>query len=117
MRPDFTGKTYIPLADFNDPDTQYTQYTVGAHRDPRPRLRRVGDESDGYAEAWYLPAAGNIPSGYATNGTWYNFLRTRLRTRAIWPLAQLSGSLAPQCSSTPTANGPELSGTTTMLWA
>ena len=33
----------------------------------------VGDESDGYAEAWYLPAAGNIPAGYATEGTWYNF--------------------------------------------
>ena len=33
----------------------------------------VGDESDGYAEAWYLPAAANIPSGYATEGTWYNF--------------------------------------------
>jgi spore coat protein A, manganese oxidase len=33
----------------------------------------VGDESDGYAEAWYLPAASNIPSGYATEGTWFNF--------------------------------------------
>jgi spore coat protein A, manganese oxidase len=33
----------------------------------------VGDESDGYAEAWYLPAAANIPPGYATEGTWYNF--------------------------------------------
>jgi spore coat protein A, manganese oxidase len=33
----------------------------------------VGDESDGYAEAWYLPAATNIPAGYATEGTWYNF--------------------------------------------
>jgi FtsP/CotA-like multicopper oxidase with cupredoxin domain len=33
----------------------------------------VGDESDGYAEAWYLPAAGNIPGGYATEGTWYDF--------------------------------------------
>jgi spore coat protein A, manganese oxidase len=33
----------------------------------------VGDESDGYAEAWYLPAAGNIPDGFATVGTWYGF--------------------------------------------
>lgn len=33
----------------------------------------VGDESDGYAEAWYLPAAGDIPAGYATEGTWYEF--------------------------------------------
>jgi FtsP/CotA-like multicopper oxidase with cupredoxin domain len=33
----------------------------------------VGDESDGYAEAWYLPAANDIPGGYATVGTWYDF--------------------------------------------
>jgi FtsP/CotA-like multicopper oxidase with cupredoxin domain len=33
----------------------------------------VGDESDGYAEAWYLPAANDIPAGYATVGTWYDF--------------------------------------------
>jgi spore coat protein A len=33
----------------------------------------VGDESDGYAEAWYLPAAGDIPAEYATEGTWYDF--------------------------------------------
>ncbi len=33
----------------------------------------VGDESDGYAEAWYLPAASDIPAGYATEGTWYDF--------------------------------------------
>ena len=37
----------------------------------------VGDESDGYAEAWYLPAAGNIPEGYATEGTWYNFFAAK----------------------------------------
>ena len=33
----------------------------------------VGDESDGYAEAWYLPAANNIPEEYATEGTWYGY--------------------------------------------
>ena len=35
----------------------------------------VGDESDGYAEAWFLPRAGNIPADYATAGTWYGFFR------------------------------------------
>jgi FtsP/CotA-like multicopper oxidase with cupredoxin domain len=35
----------------------------------------VGDDSDGYAEAWWLPAANNIPAGYATEGTWYNFFK------------------------------------------
>ncbi len=33
----------------------------------------VGDESDGYPEAWFLPKAINIPAEYATEGTWYNF--------------------------------------------
>ena len=33
----------------------------------------VGDESDGYAEAWYLPVANNIPGDYADRGTWYDF--------------------------------------------
>jgi FtsP/CotA-like multicopper oxidase with cupredoxin domain len=32
----------------------------------------VGPESDGYPEAWYLPAADNIPLGYATQGTLVN---------------------------------------------
>jgi len=35
----------------------------------------VGDESDGYTEAWYLPVANNIPAGYATEGTWYEFFK------------------------------------------
>ena len=33
----------------------------------------VADDSDGYAEAWYLPAANDIPASYATQGTWYPF--------------------------------------------
>jgi spore coat protein A len=37
----------------------------------------VGDESDGYAEAWYLPAAKNLPTGYATEGTWYGFFASK----------------------------------------
>jgi FtsP/CotA-like multicopper oxidase with cupredoxin domain len=37
----------------------------------------VGDDSDGYAEAWYLPAAGNIPEGFATEGTWYRFFASK----------------------------------------
>ena len=74
MRPDFAHKTYVPLANFTDPNTQYTQYTG-----PVPMVTHVhgavgvGDESDGYAEAWYLAAADNIPSGFASEGTWYNF--------------------------------------------
>jgi FtsP/CotA-like multicopper oxidase with cupredoxin domain len=46
----------------------------------------VGDESDGYAEAWYLPAANNIPAGYATEGTWYDFFKVKalLKFGQLW---------------------------------
>jgi FtsP/CotA-like multicopper oxidase with cupredoxin domain len=53
--------------------------TPGRYTGPVPIVTHVhgavgvGDESDGYAEAWYLPAANGIPAGYATEGTWYNF--------------------------------------------
>ena len=30
------------------------------------------EESDGYPEAWYLPAATNIPKGYAETGTYFD---------------------------------------------
>ncbi len=57
--------------------------TPGAYTGPVPMVTHVhgavgvGDESDGYAEAWYLPAAGNIPPGYATEGTWYDFFANK----------------------------------------
>ena len=46
----------------------------------------VGDESDGYAEAWYLPAANNIPAGFAAEGTWYDFFKAKAAARfgATW---------------------------------
>jgi len=53
--------------------------TPGPYTGPVPIVTHVhgaaviGDDSDGYPEAWYLPAATNIPAGYATEGTWYNF--------------------------------------------
>ncbi len=41
----------------------------------------VGDESDGFAEAWYLPNANNIPTGFATEGTWYNYFKAKAKTQ------------------------------------
>jgi spore coat protein A, manganese oxidase len=35
----------------------------------------VPQESDGFAEAWYLPAAANIPAGYAATGTYYDIFK------------------------------------------
>jgi len=55
--------------------------TPGPYNGPVPIVTHVhgavgvGDESDGYSEAWYLPNANNIPIGYASEGTWYNFFK------------------------------------------
>ena len=57
--------------------------TPGAYTGPVPMVTHVhgavgvADDSDGYAEAWYLPTANNIPTGYATEGTWYNFFKSK----------------------------------------
>jgi FtsP/CotA-like multicopper oxidase with cupredoxin domain len=61
--------------------------TPGPYTGPVPVVTHVhgavgvGDDSDGYAEAWYLPAAGNVPAGYATEGTWYNFFKSKAVSR------------------------------------
>ena len=60
-----------------------------------------GDESDGYAEAWFLPGAMNIPDGYAKMGTWYSFFATRLaRSAAPWGLGTRLHLPQPQPPST-----------------
>ena len=56
-------------------------------RDPPPR-GHTPQESDGYPEAWYLPAANNIPAGFATEGTWYDPFKAEFQTevgRALGP--------------------------------
>jgi FtsP/CotA-like multicopper oxidase with cupredoxin domain len=61
--------------------------TPGAYTGPVPIVTHVhgavgvGDESDGYAEAWYLPAAGNIPAGHASTGTWYDFFAAKAQAQ------------------------------------
>ena len=78
-RPDFAGKEYVQTlkpADAGEIDTE-TQYT--RYWGPVPMITHVhgavgvGDESDGYPEAWYLPVANNMPNDYATKGTWYDY--------------------------------------------
>jgi len=57
--------------------------TPGPYTGPVPMVTHVhgavgvGDESDGYAEAWYLPAATDIPDGYARKGSWFKFFRRK----------------------------------------
>jgi spore coat protein A len=61
--------------------------TPGRYTGPVPIVTHVhgsvavGDESDGYPEAWYLPAADDISDGYATEGTWYQFFADKAMTR------------------------------------
>lgn len=52
--------------------------TPDAYTGPVPMVVHVHgaharEESDGYAEAWYLPNANNIPKGYAETGTFYDY--------------------------------------------
>jgi len=37
----------------------------------------TAEDSDGYPEAWYLPDAMNIPFGYATTGTFFDYFNTK----------------------------------------
>jgi FtsP/CotA-like multicopper oxidase with cupredoxin domain len=61
----------------------FFETTPGPYTGPVPIVTHVhgavgvGDESDGYAEAWYLPAAKDIPEGYAETGTWYDFFAAK----------------------------------------
>jgi FtsP/CotA-like multicopper oxidase with cupredoxin domain len=65
-------------------DSRPTFFTTpGPYTGPVPMVTHVhgavgvADDSDGYAEAWYLPNASNIPGGYATEGRWYDFFAAK----------------------------------------
>ena len=55
--------------------------TPGPYRGPVPNVVHLHgselspQESDGYPEAWFLPNASNIPSGFARTGTFYDIFR------------------------------------------
>jgi FtsP/CotA-like multicopper oxidase with cupredoxin domain len=56
--------------------------TPGPYTGPVPIVTHLHgghsrEESDGYAEAWYLPAANNIPSDYATVGSFYDEFKSK----------------------------------------
>ena len=93
---------YLPHLLPVDPTLHWANPPGGAAaRDSRPTFRKtpgryvgpvpmvthvhgamaVSDDSDGYAEAWFLPAASNIPRGFATEGTWYEFFKRKARRR------------------------------------
>jgi spore coat protein A len=82
-RPSFTGRRYVPPAQ-HDP-TDPTQFT--AYRGPIPMSVHlhgavgVGDESDGYPEAWVLPAATNLPADHKEHGRWRDFFAAKSLAR------------------------------------
>ena len=46
----------------------------------------TSEESDGYAEAWYLPDAVGIPAVFATSGSWYQtFADKAAPATGVWP--------------------------------
>jgi len=56
--------------------------TPGPYTGPVPIVTHVHgahttEDSDGFAEAWYLPAAENIPDGFARTGTFWDYFNTK----------------------------------------
>jgi spore coat protein A, manganese oxidase len=65
--------------------------TPGPYRGPVPLVTHlhgahVNEESDGYPEAWYLPAARDIPAGFATVGSFYDRYKAEANARygVVW---------------------------------
>ncbi|AUX35394.1 MULTISPECIES: multicopper oxidase family protein [Sorangium] len=62
----------------------------GPYRGPVPIVTHlhgstpVEQESDGFPEAWYLPAARNIPDGYAKTGTFFDYFQRTSRLGHLW---------------------------------
>jgi spore coat protein A, manganese oxidase len=63
-----------PTAEPYDGPVPIVTHVHGAH---------TTDESDGYAEAWFLPSANNIPPGYAEDGTWYEPFKMQAAAKGI----------------------------------
>jgi len=56
--------------------------TPGPYTGPVPIVTHLHgahtrEDSDGFAEAWYLPAAGNIPAGFARTGTFWDYFNAK----------------------------------------
>src|SRR5262245_4203339 len=63
-----------------DSDPVFTS-TPGPYTGPVPLVTHLhgahsAEESDGFPEAWYLPAANDIPAGFATVGSHYDDFKT-----------------------------------------
>ncbi|KYF99922.1 bilirubin oxidase [Sorangium cellulosum] len=73
MRPMFTGE--CPPGPYRGPVPIVT-HLHGAEG--------VRQESDGFPEAWFLPAATNIPDDYAETGTFYDYYKSTSPLGELW---------------------------------
>jgi spore coat protein A len=69
--------------------------TPGPYTGPVPIVTHLhgghsAQESDGFSEAWYLPAAKDVLPDFATEGTWYEFFRNEFLTK--WGVAWEPGT-------------------------
>jgi spore coat protein A len=69
--------------------------TPGPYTGPVPIVTHLhgghnAEESDGFPEAWYLPAAKDIPGGYARVGSWYQTFRAEFQSQ--WGVAWEPGT-------------------------
>jgi spore coat protein A len=65
------------------------QSTPTAYTGPVPIVTHLhgghsADHSDGFTEAWFLPAAKNIPAGFATEGTFYDYFKGKSPLGGSW---------------------------------
>ena len=98
MRPDLTSTP--------GPYTGPVPVSVHVHG-----MEGVDDWSDGYAEAWFLPDATDIPEGYARVGTWHDFFAAKAAAAGVaWGTGRVT-------SRYPNARHRPPSGTTTTPWA
>lgn len=91
--------------------------TPGAYRGPVPIVTHLhgghsAEESDGFMQAWYLPVAGDLPSGYFTTGTWYDTFKAKFE--AIWGQSWAPGAALFHYDK---RRGQPHSGITTTPWA
>ncbi|KYF62425.1 bilirubin oxidase [Sorangium cellulosum] len=73
MRPVFTGEC--------PPDPYRGPVPIVTHLHGAAGVRQ---ESDGYPEAWYLPAARRLPRDYATTGTFYDYYKHTSPLGHLW---------------------------------
>ncbi|WP_437955498.1 multicopper oxidase [Sorangium sp. So ce119] len=73
MRPTFAGEC--------PPDPYHGPVPIVTHLHGAAGVRQ---ESDGYPEAWYLPAARGIPRDYAKTGTFYDYYKRTSPLGDLW---------------------------------